>query len=441
MSIKLLPKQELFVYSKHKVTVYYAGRGGGKSYAASFLVANRLTHGKNVLGIAPTYGVLNSVLIKGTLDMLRAYKWRYKYNKSDKLLVLHKKDGSELSRAYFRSAENPEIIRGITDIDVLVMDEAAVCDPLTYDIALACLRGANVRNPQSFLITTPKGRANWTAEIYLAPGTLAIHSTIAENTTIDTKAFEEMLLKRYGEMFARQEIYAELLDSTEDGLFKIKHIDILRNSSATWNTKGEWVLGFDVAGSGGDFSAIAVKQGNRIVGLEKRHTPDDASLIEFFRYMHDKFRPGRANIDTSGLGHFLPSRLAPMFPACSMNGCNFSERRDAGYANLRTKIYFDLREEIEENSLHFGNYVDQTLISDIEVELFATEYGLNSKREFALRSKDDIKKAIGRSPDEIDALALACYRSNGVSNDQVATALKQIKGSTKQFPSSSRRFR
>ena len=130
MSIKLLPKQELFVYSKHKVTVYYAGRGGGKSYAASFLVANRLTHGKNVLGIAPTYGVLSSVLIKGTLDMLRAYKWKYKYNKSEKLLVLHKKDGTELSRAYFRSAENPELIRGITDIDVLVMDEAAVCGPV-----------------------------------------------------------------------------------------------------------------------------------------------------------------------------------------------------------------------------------------------------------------------------------------------------------------------
>ena len=40
-----------------------------------------------------------------------------------------------------------------------------------------------------------------------------------------------------------------------------------------------------------------------------------------------------------------------------------------------------------------------------------------------------------------DSLALACYRSTGVSNDQVSTALKQIKGSVKQFPSSSRRFK
>jgi hypothetical protein len=40
-----------------------------------------------------------------------------------------------------------------------------------------------------------------------------------------------------------------------------------------------------------------------------------------------------------------------------------------------------------------------------------------------------------------DSIALACYRSTGVSNSQVATALKQIKGSTKQFPSSSRRFK
>ena len=440
MSIKLLPKQELFVYSKHRTTVYFAGRGGGKSFAASFLVANRLTHGKNILGIAPTYGVLSSVLIKCTLDILHAHKWKYKYNKSEKLLVLSNRDGSELARAYFRSAENPELIRGITDIDVLVMDEAAVCAPLTYDIALACLRGAKVRNPQSFLITTPRGRANWTADIYLDPETLAIHSTLDENTEIDVETFKATLLKRYGEMFARQEIYAEILDSSEDGLFKIKHMDILRNKSTEWKT-GECTIGFDVAGSGGDFSSIAIKQGNRIVGLEKRHTPDDPSLIEFFRYMHDKYRPHRANIDTSGLGHFLPSRLAPMFPACSMNGCNFSERRDSGYANLRTKIYFDLRGEVEENALHFGNYVEESLISDIEVELFATEFGLNSKREFALVSKDDIKKAITRSPDGADSLALACYRSTGVSNDQVNTALKQIKSSVKQFPSSSRRFK
>ena len=55
-----------------------------------------------------------------------------------------------------------------------------------------------------------------------------------------------------------------------------------------------------------------------------------------------------------------------------MNGCSFNERRDAGYANLRTKIYFDLRGEVEENSLHFGEFVEESLISEVEVELFAS---------------------------------------------------------------------
>lgn len=440
LSIKLLPKQELFVYSKHRTTVYYAGRGGGKSFAASFLVANRLTHGKNILGIAPTYGVLSSVLIKCTLDILHAHKWKYKYNKSEKLLVLSNRDGSELSRAYFRSAENPELIRGITDIDVLIMDEAAVCSPLTYDIALACLRGAKVRNPQSFLITTPRGRANWTADIYLDHETLAIHSTLDENTEIDVETFKATLLKRYGEMFARQEIYAEILDSTEDGLFKMAHIDTLKDTPLE-PTYGEVVAGFDVAGSGGDFSAITIRQGNTILALEKRRTPDDHSLVDFFDYMYRLYRPSKANIDTGGPGHFLPSRLEPLYPSCAMVGCAFSSREHEGYANLRTKIYFDLREEVIERKLHFSSEIGKELVEEVEVELLATEYELNSRRELALISKDEIKKEISRSPDASDSLALACYRSGGVSREQAGEAMQRLKNSRKVFPSSSRRFK
>lgn len=443
----LSEKQKMFYESKHEWTILSCGRMFGKSTVGSLLISNRLTHRQNVLVVAPTYSMLKNSMVRMVRRELEKHGW--KRNKHFRIsysapidLTITWPDG-HTTYCYFRSSENKEAIRSVDGCHVLFIDEAALVDNECVEIAMACIRAPDCDNPQYMAASTPRGAANWMSVMGANKegkfDVLFIRASSYDNPNVSRKSIDN-LVKKYGDMFTRQEIYAEILDSTEDGLFKIKHMDILRNKNTEWKV-GECTLGFDVAGSGGDFSSIAVKQGNRIVGLEKRHTPDDASLVEFFRYMHDKYRPHRANIDTSGMGHFLPSRLAPMFTACSMNGCNFSERRDAGYANLRTKIYFDLRGEVEENSLHFGNHVEESLISDVEVELFATEFGLNSKREFALISKDDIKKAITRSPDGADSLALACYRSTGVSNDQVDKALKQIKGSVKQFPSSSRRFK
>ena len=447
LKTQLSEKQQLFYDSKHEWTILSCGRSFGKSTVGSVLISTRLTHRQNVLVVAPTYSMLKNSMVRMVRRELEKHGWRrnkhFRISYSAPIdLTITWPDG-HVTYCYFRSAENKEAIRSVDGCHLLFLDEAALVDNECVEIAMACIRGPDVDNPQYMAASTPRGAANWMSVMGANKegkfDVLFIRATSYDNPNISRKSIDN-LVKKYGDMFTRQEIYAEILDSTEDGLFKIKHMDILRNKSTEWKT-GDCVLGFDVAGSGGDFSSIAIKRGNCIVDMEKRHTPDDASLVEFFRRMYDKHHPESANIDTSGLGHFLPSRLAPMFPACSIMGCNFSERREAGYANLRTQIYFGLRGEIEENSLHFGELVAENLISETEVELFATEFRLNSKREFALISKDDIKKATTRSPDGADSLALAAYRASGVSNEQIGNALKQIKDSTKQFPSSSRRFK
>lgn len=442
----LSEKQELFYKSLHTWTILLCGRMFGKSTVGSVMISNRLTHHQNVLVVAPTYSMLRNSMIRMVRRELEKHGYRrnkhYRYNGSTSDLTITWPNG-HITYCYFRSAENKEAIRSVDGCHCLFIDEAALVDQECVDIAMACIRGPDVTHPQYYAATTPRGAANWVSVMSRNKeekmDVLAIRATSYDNPNV-ARASIDNLMHKYGDMFARQEIYAEILDSTEDGLFKVSHMDVLKDTSVD-STYGEVVAGFDVAGSGGDFSSIAIKQGNTIIALEKRRTPDDSSLVEFFDHMYRQYRPSKVNIDTSGLGHFLPGRLESVYPACTMVGCNFSSREHEGYANLRTKIYFDLREDICEGKLHFSSEIGKELVEEVEVELLATEYELNSRREFALVSKDDIKKEINRSPDASDSLALACYKSGGVSREQAGEAMQRLKYSRKQFPSSSRRFK
>ena len=443
----LSEKQELFYKSLNTWTILLCGRMFGKSTVGSVMISNRLTHRQNVLVIAPTYSMLRNSMIRMVRRELEKHGYRrnkhYRYNGSSSDLTITWPDG-HITYCYFRSAENKEAIRSVDGCHCLFIDEAALVDQECVDIAMACIRGPDVTHPQYYAATTPRGAANWVSVMARNKDgkmdVLAIRATSYDNPNVSRASIDNLLAK-YGDTFARQEIYAEILDSTEDGLFKMGHIDTLRDFTIQHTPGKEIVFGFDVAGSGADFSSIAVRDGNRILAVEKRRTPEDSDLVGFFDEMYKKYRPHRANIDTGGPGHFLPSRLEPMYPSCTMCGCSFSSRDHEGYANLRTKIYFDLREEVIERKLHFSSEVGREIVEEIEVELLATEYFLNSRREFALISKDDIKKEITRSPDASDSVALACYRSGGVSREQVDDAKRRLKSSQKQFPSSSRRFK
>lgn len=438
LAIEPSPKQLQVLQSVNTWTALFCGRMFGKSTSGALLATNRLTHGQSVLIIAPTYSMLRNSMIRMVRFVLEKHGYKrnkhYSFNGSTNDLILWTKNGDDIY-CYFRSAENYEAIRSVDNVACLIVDEAALVERECVEIAMACVRGPNVTNPQYFLLSTPRGRANYMAEIYLDErgiyGTLAITGTSYDNPHVSRKSIDN-LIAMYGDDFADQEIYAKILDSTEAGLFKLSHVSSLK-AFITSQVLGEVVFGFDVAGSGADYSAITVKEGNRIIAIEKRRTPDDAALIAFFDDMYNIYQPKRANIDASGLGHFLPSRLKPMYPSCAMCGMNFSERRKEGFKNLRTQIYFDLRDQINKG-LHFSSEIDARIIGEIEVELYATEYTLDGQTDFKLISKDDIKAKISRSPDVSDSLALACAETGELSQAIVSAGMQRLKSSLKKSP-------
>ncbi len=438
MSIVLTKLQEKYIYSKNRITAFCAARSCGKTFATAYLICNKMTHGKSVLAVAPTYPLLNSVLIKDTLDMFRRHKWKFDYNKTEKLLIIFNRNGSELARCYFRSADCYDTIRGISNVSVLVMDEAAYCVREAYEVALACLRGEHVRDPQAYLVSTPRGLSNWFSQIYLSEGVEQIHGTSFDNPYIDEN-FVDMLKSQYGsDEFIQQEIYATILDSTNAGVFKASDFAIMQNNKE--HIDGNIIFGFDIGGSGDDYSAISVIKGNQILESVVQKTNSDGDLVSFVSFMVNKYNPKKINIDQTGLGHLLPSRLAPLFPRIEINGVNFgSSSKKKGYANTRSEMYFDLRNAIRNDGLHFMD-VDKKIQDMVEVEMMATEYYIDNNTNFLLKKKSEIKKELKRSPDILDSLALACYGATGISKQAIDSALHTLSQPKKYYNNKSANY-
>lgn len=435
--IELYDKQIEFVYSLDIVTVMLCGRMAGKSTAAAYLVVNRLTWGQSVLVVAPTYQMLRNSMISMTLKILHMYGYRknkhYSYNGSTHDLIFFDKYGNEFSKIHFRSGENYEAIRSVTDVHLLVLDEAALLDMECFEVAMACVRGKTVTNPQYFFATTPRGRANFVSRLCFEPGTKVIRATSYDNKNV-AKASIDNLVRFYGEEFMRQEILAEIIDSTSSGVFKKSDIDILNSTHD--NISGDVIFGFDIAAEGDDFSAIVVKQGNQILEVAILRTPDDESFVNFFQFMYCKHpNVKKVNIDKTGSGAgLLPSRLGGLFKSVEFVGVHFGQSAiNNSYANARAEMYHNLRDEIRNHKLHFVN-IDKTLSDMCELELLATEFKINNKRQIQLNGKDEIKKIISRSPDISDALALSCYDTTGIAKSSIQKTVKALSKSSKAFP-------
>jgi hypothetical protein len=429
--IELLPHQAEFVYSPKRVTGLIGGRGSGKSVGGGYLGANRLTHGVNIVGVAPTYKMLEPILIRETLNILRMFGWPFKYNKTDKFLEVYK-DGRVLADAYFRSCEDPETIRGLTERAVLIMDEAALCPPEAYDIGLGTLRGKNVKYAQTFLMSTPRGKGNWASQLLEDPKSRLIQVGTSSNSHL-SKDYVDMLRERYTDEFARQEIDGEIIDATACGLFPSAIVDsLMRNLPIEGD--GAITIGFDVAGSGDDYSVIIARRGKRILHTIKRRTPTDGELDAMFNEMVSQYPASRAYVDSTGMGHFVPSRLGPRYPDVEFVGVNFGAKAfdDEAFRNRRAEIYFELKRHCTQGLTISGmSEEDRRLLA---VELYSTEYYIDNSRCFALIPKDKIKKAIGRSPDIADALALSCANGSAITRAAVEQANKHLYQSVRAAP-------
>lgn len=165
------------------------------------------------------------------------------------------------------------------------------------------------------------------------------------------------------------------------------------------------VCGMDVGG-GGDASVWAVRKGRKLVAMVSDTSAggDSDKLIGKTMDVCSRFGVRKLIVDATGLGYFLPERLRKALPEVEVVGVSFAGKPPKpGYENMRTWVYFRLREWFESDP-----DIGYEGAQELREELLATEYITNAKGNLAIVPKQMIKASLDRSPDHADALALSC---------------------------------
>lgn len=165
------------------------------------------------------------------------------------------------------------------------------------------------------------------------------------------------------------------------------------------------VCGIDIARGGDDNNVIRFRRGLdsrtippiKIPGSETRNTT--LFIAKVVTIVQEK-KPDAVFVDSTGVGGPVADQLRRLMPNVTVIDVNFaSAAPDAHYCNMRTYMWWKMRE-----ALQAGLAIEED--AGLETELTAPEYSHNNRDQLALEKKSDLKKRIGVSPDDGDALAL-----------------------------------
>lgn len=162
------------------------------------------------LVIAPTYRDLQALVEGPLVETLRDLGLLRSHNWQNHETIL--KNGK---RIYYRSAEEPERIKGLNIFGVWV-DEFTLCKKEAIDYARGRLL---LTNGQLKLFGTPKGTSNWGYYEYFGPdakldNVRVVRYQIRDNPHITEEAIAEIASK-YSPLLFRQEILAEWVNLSE----------------------------------------------------------------------------------------------------------------------------------------------------------------------------------------------------------------------------------
>ena len=163
------------------------------------------------------------------------------------------------------------------------------------------------------------------------------------------------------------------------------------------------VYGVDF-GAGGDKTVVVRKEGGRIT-LWRVNTRDSNELIDRVK---SYFLSGEGDVlfgDVIGIGWGLMGTLRKELGGRRVRSIDSRERarNERQFANRRAEMYWNLRTAFETRSISIPD--DQELINQLGA--IKTTVDGDSRGRVQIIRKKEIKKVLGGSPDEADALAFA----------------------------------
>lgn len=394
---KLFPHQKALLTSTENMIYLRAGRGSGKSYIASLMAVIALLQGKRVICLGQNFKAVSEVLMQECVNRL------YEILKPDEFQV-HKgmmKITYKKGTIYFASYETPDAIRGYTEISLAILDEAALADPEIMTILPFCMRGKGIV-PKLVMISTPRGQ-NWLTRFVKENNVPLITATTKDNKFITEEQIALMRKSCVSESAWRREYFGEECEDVDNGT--IFTSDMFEDAPKEGST---FTIGCDPAGFGRDFNCIVLRKGNSIEKYHKAQlatAKDLYAVIKAWIHEYGKQHLSAINIDAA-YGASLYEVLMDSDYAGFTNLVSFGGGADEpSYANKRAEMYMKAKQFITEHGI---SGVDESAVN----EFLSTKYVLNNRDKIQLIPKEDIKQAIGRSPDTADSIVLTFFTTD-----------------------------
>ena len=168
-------------------------------------------------------------------------------------------------------------------------------------------------------------------------------------------------------------------------------------------------LGIDVAGSdGGDETVIYERVDNAVGRRWAVRSSDPETVLKVCEQAVVDVTPSAVKIDSIGIGWGIMGGLRRSFPRLAVHGVNVGSAASdpARFTNLRAEIWWEVGRELSRD----GGW-DLTAVTDDSTlsELASPRWFENSSGRIQIESKAEIRKRLGRSTDNADALLLAFY--------------------------------
>lgn len=340
--------------------------------------------------------------------------------------------------AFAIASSNAELIEGVHADSVLYLfDESKAIAADTFEAAEGAFSGSDPAGglPEAFALamSTP-GEPNGTFyEIHARrPGLedwWARHVTLDEAVAAGrvSRGWAQQRKLQWGAESAayHNRVLGEFHSSDEDGVIPLAWIEAANERWRAWDDEGRpqapgrKAVGVDVARSGSDKTVMALRDGS--VVTELRHSSLENTMQTTGRVIGivTVAPERRPVVDVIGIGAGVVDRLREQgITVEAFNASEGTDRRDhsgeLGFTNTRSAAWWNLRELLDPA---YG--ADLALPPDDRLtgDLTAPRWRVMSGGRIQVESKDEIRKRLGRSTDDGDAVVQAAWDGDGHDAD------------------------
>lgn len=189
------------------------------------------------------------------------------------------------------------------------------------------------------------------------------------------------------------------------------------------DASGPLVMGLDPARFGDDGSALARRQGRKVLKVERRYKLDTMEVAGWAKQVIDSEKPARMFIDVGGLGAGVYDRLkeqgygeivrAVNFASQPMEPPKFDDdgKEVPGPLNRRAEMWMKSNEWLMDVA---GAEIPDS--DSLQADACGPGYSYDSHARLRLEKKEDMRRRGVPSPDEWDAVALTFAEPVGPAN-------------------------